>query len=1225
MRSLALLVLALVVAIAPHARAVDALFHPDLVAAERALDAAKGPEVYSGLRQIWMTWDRAHPSHVEAALRRAQTSPRLDGPGRAYARLLSAYARLRRGDVAAARRQLDELGFLRRWLLIGPFDNEGKGGFKADSGPETELSAAVVFGRAYSGKERPVRWRVVPDAFPFGFVDLGSMMRPERKVCGILRTTLAPKSGTRPRPISLWVGTGGAVRVYFNGHQVLEDDTYRNHDADRLAATVNLLAGKNDLTIKLCGDDSPPVISVRVADAKGNPDPNIDVGSSAKDIEAAARTVVENKKKPALARAQGVRGPLQAFEALVKDKRAASAYAFARYLVDTDGDDPTEHRARDLALRAAEQEPTLKRQLLAGLLSEDRNQRKVWIDRAEALAKKSARFSEDVTFARAELLLGGPSWRKATELLAQVLARNPDHLPALRARTELYNSAGLKRTALAALERAADRNPWSVGVLNMLATQRRSLGYETEAREAEARYFALRFDDRTYLGAQIDLAVARRDRASAERWVARLLSADPDSQWALGLAARTYRAFGQPERAVATYRRALKLAPEDVGTLRTLSDLMGELGKRDEQLKLLRAILKIRPQDKTVREYVAHIEPDKPRADEAYAWSSKKFLRFRHAPAAGNTRRTLRDLTVSTVFPNGLSSQFRQVVFQPLSDAAAATLRQYSFQYQADRQVVQLRGARVYRGDGRVDEAIEYGESAADNPSISMYTSARNFTVQLPRLEPGDVVELRYRIDDVTPRNEFADYFGEVVYLQSDQPVQNAEYVLITPKKRKLYIDTKLPKLKREMKESGELRTYRFFAASVAPVVPEPAMPPWPEVLGFIHVSTYSSWKDLGRWYWGLSKDQFDLDDRTRKLAREITKGKTSEIDKVKAVYKWVIDNTRYVALEFGIYGFKPRRCVQTIARGWGDCKDKATVIVTLLEELGIKSTIVILRTQLRGGFKSSVASLAPFDHAIVYVPSLKLYLDGTAEYAGIRELPKMDLGALGILVNRGDSKLVRLSGGDPKLNVLKRERTAVVAADGSAKLELVHTTSGVEAPGWRRRYNAEATRKERVLGDMGQQYPGFSLAKDGVNVSDLSDYNKPVVMTVKGTAPSFARREGDRLSASVTPAVRLTSRYASLSKRRQDVRILGFSTIDETTTVRLPAGYKVLSMPEDKSIASRFGSASVKVEKTATQVKVIGKLSLKVTRVSPKDYPAFRQFCAEVDRAFATRLGMGK
>ena len=103
-----------------------------------------------------------------------------------------------------------------------------------------------------------------------------------------------------------------------------------------------------------------------------------------------------------------------------------------------------------------------------------------------------------------------------------------------------------------------------------------------------------------------------------------------------------------------------------------------------------------------MREYVEHIEPSKARADEAYAWKAERFLPFGKLEAKGENRRVLRDLTVSTVFPNGKGSRFRQIVFQPLTDAAAASDRYYSFQYQADREVVQLRGAKVYRSDGRV-------------------------------------------------------------------------------------------------------------------------------------------------------------------------------------------------------------------------------------------------------------------------------------------------------------------------------------------------------------------------------------------------------------------------------------------------------------------------------------------------------------------------------------------
>src|SRR5690606_29952712 len=273
---------------------------------------------------------------------------------------------------------------------------------------------------------------------------------------------------------------------------------------------------------------------------------------------------------------------------------------------------------------------------------------------------------------------------------------------------------------------------------------------------------------------------------------------------------------------------------------------------------------------------------------------------------------------------NGLSSQFRQIVFQPLTDAAAAAARQYAFQYQADQRRVELEGAKVYRTDGSIGEAFENGQGAADDPSISMYTSARTYYVQFPRLEPSDVVELRYRIDDITPRNEFADYYGDIVYMQSDEPIAHAKYVLVTPKTRKLNIDAKVKGLKEQVTTTEDSRIYSFWVENVPPIQPEQGMPPWPELLGFVHVSTYASWDALGKWYWGLVKDQLDLDEETRNTLRKIVADKETTEEKVKAVYAWVTKNTRYVALEFGIYGFKPRRCVQTVNRGWGDCKDKA-------------------------------------------------------------------------------------------------------------------------------------------------------------------------------------------------------------------------------------------------------------------------------------------------------------
>ena len=1179
--------------------------------------------MYATLRKIWGTWDRADPSQVEEALRAAARDSRLSPPARAYAGTLSALGRARRGDLKAARDSIRALGYVDQWLIVGPFDNEGKAGLDTESGPEPELLQAIVPGKAYTGKERPVRYRGVPAVFPYGFLDAGSLVRPESKVCVFATTFVsAPKA---QRQVSVWAGAGGAFKLFWNGDLVLQDSAYRGHDYDRSATLVDLEPGPNELTIKLCGDDQSPVGSVRIGAPDGAPAANLTFSNDLQQSQAFAQAFAKKKPNHQLRAHAGPEGPVQLFQKLTagKQPKPAALEAYARYLADTGGDDPARHEARDFAKQAADSEPSVRRLLLAGRLAEDRNQTGEWIKKAETIAARDPKPNRDVLLARALDRRTSPNWRDAFPYFDQVLAIDPDDALALRGRVELYNLAGLPRTALNTLEAAVARNPNSVNLLNMYASQLRMLGRTTDAAEAESRYSALRFDDAGFMGQMIELATARRDRVAAERWLDRLLETHPDGLWALALAARTYRSLGQPERAVAAYRRALVLAPEDAGSLRALADLDGDLGRKDEQLALLRDILRIRPQDKDVREYVEHLEPQKPRADEACAWESSKFLKLRHAPASGQNRRVLRDLTVSTVFENGLSSSYRQIVFQPLTDAAAAAARQYAFGYEADSQAVQLRGARVYRGDGRVDEAIESGEGPADDPSIATYTSARTFYIQFPRLEPGDVVELRYRVDDVTPKNDFGNYFGEITYLQGTDPVQNAEYVLITPKTRTFYIDQNVPQLVQTSEIVGNQKLYHFFAAQVPAVAPEPAMPPLQEVMGFVHVSTYKDWKDLGHWYWGLVKDQFDLDDETRKLAKKIAEGKTTDVDKVKAVYEWVTKNTRYVALEFGIYGYKPRRCVQTVARGWGDCKDKATVITTLLNELGIPTTMVVLRTQMKGDFRSSIASFAPFDHAIAYVPSMNLYLDGTAELTGINELPRMDIGALGLLVNRGNTEITRVPNVAPEKNFVRRDVKVQLSKSGEAKLEFDYSTGGFNAPQWRSQYQSEATRDERINNDLGREFPGFEIlaGNQGIQTSDLTKVEEPVHIKVRGSAPSFARHEGNQLSMAVTESFRLTPNYASLSQRRHDVRLLAFSTLEDQYTIKLPPGSKVVSAPSNATQDGPFGSYAVTVQTDHDQVTVSSRILIKVDRVAPKDYPAWKSFCEAADRALSPRL----
>ncbi len=303
MKTIFLAALAVASAFTADAHGESAPFHPDLLAATGKLDRARGPELYAALRAVWDTWDRADPGQVEAVLASAEDDARLDPPARAYAGMLGAYARLRRGDTAAAGAKIKALGFVDHFTAIGPFDDEGKAGFDAVYGPESDFGSPIVPGRAESGKERPVRWRTVPDAFPYGYVDFESLVRPDKKICVYATTFVSGKTGPTGRDIGIWVGAAGAVKAFWNGAMVLSDSAERRFDVDRLAGVVHLLPGENNLTIKACNTESAPIVAVRLSDARGKPDPTLQTTNT---IEASAKAaaVVQSQKKGAPARAE---------------------------------------------------------------------------------------------------------------------------------------------------------------------------------------------------------------------------------------------------------------------------------------------------------------------------------------------------------------------------------------------------------------------------------------------------------------------------------------------------------------------------------------------------------------------------------------------------------------------------------------------------------------------------------------------------------------------------------------------------------------------------------------------------------------------------------------------------------------------------------------------------------------------------------------------------------
>ena len=1183
----------------------------------RVSRAGRSAQAIVPLLELWRNWDQATPTVTMDELERLSVDRRLSVATRMYAGGLLARARLRTGDVRGSNEATSALGYVTDFRVIGPFDNEGKEGFARELPPESVRNEAFDGDVTYPGKERPVRWRSYPDIARFGYVDLDATLRPNVNVCAVAETVVTT---ARAEPLSLWIGAGGAVKAYWNGTEVLSDDVYRQPDPDRAVAVVAAAAGPNRLLIKSCVADATWGLFVRIGDAAGNPRPDLhfaaDLRSPAAATEAAPATAPANLRLPSPPLA-----PLAALEAAGAREGASAAATedLARFLAYTGADDPDQRRARQLAARAADGSPTVARLVLAASLADERGESMRFAEQARAMAPQDP----ETILLLASLRSTGPAPEDALRLLDRLPRRGVDGLRALELRASILADFDLPESAARLIEDGYSPLGAAPGLLRARAEAARSIGQIDRSLELYAAAAAARHDDRVSRKMLLADALHRLEPEKVVEHLDALLSLAPGSIRDYHYAAGIYEALGRTDDATTVLARAHDIAPEDAGIIVAQGRLLLRTGQRDAAIAAFREAMVLRPQDASTRELLEQIRPSQ-RRDESYAVATEELL-SRRGDANGFPLTVLEDLTVNTVFANGLGSSFHQYAVEVHDEEGARRFRTYSIQFDPDTQRIEIRGARVHRRGGRVLEATQSFEQQLGEPWYRIYYDTRALVVVFPDLEPGDVIDLQYRLDDVAHRNMFADYYGDVHFFQGFTPVRRVDYILITPKARRFYFNRpSLPQLRYSRTDRDDQRIHHYHATDVPAIRDEDGMPGMTEVAPYLHVSTYRSWEAVGRWYWGLIRDQLQVDDNLRRVVRELTADGADLTTKVQRIYDWVVSNTRYVGLEFGIHGFKPYRVPLIVQRGFGDCKDKASLLYTMLREAGIDARIVLARTRRNGAIDDLPASLSVFDHAIAYVPELDLYLDGTAEHSGTTELPTMDQGITVLAVGPDSAELRRTPILPPERNLRRREVRVSLAADGSAVIDVSEHIVGEEASSYRNRYQAQGTRRERFERSLRHIFPGLVLEDE--TMTGLDDREVPIDVRYRARVPQMAQREGSTLRLSPSVLDDLLRTFARAPTRRLPLDLGATRSYDETRVIEVPRGFSVAGMPEGGAADSEFGRLTLSVEGSAAgqrpaTVTVHTELRVPRDRLSAEEYPGFRRWVGAADRLLRQRV----
>ena len=386
-----------------------------------------------------------------------------------------------------------------------------------------------------------------------------------------------------------------------------------------------------------------------------------------------------------------------------------------------------------------------------------------------------------------------------------------------------------------------------------------------------------------------------------------------------------------------------------------------------------------------------------------------------------------------------------------------------------------------------------------------IYTGELTAVVFLRDLRPGDTLDYAYSVEGANPILDGA--FNDVLPLAYGAPVRALRHVVHVPAGSVLHLTPRQTTLAPRIVAAGPWTSYTWEARDVAGYVSDDDEPGWFDPQPRVEVGTFDSWGSVAQWATRLFEEQTRRSAALDEIAARWLADPGGPVARANAATRFVQDEVRYLGVELGPNSHQPHPPDQVLRQRFGDCKDKAVLLVALLRALGIDAAPALVNTTRRRGLDDVQPSAFAFDHAIVQVQldGRVVWIDATESSKGGRvehwDAPPFERA---LVLRPGVDRLATipaLAAGDPLVDL---NETYTIGADGApTRLQVVTTYRRGEADSMRQTL---ATRSARDLG------------------KDYLDYYATRNADIKALGPPVSRDDRANNVVTVTESYELTN-----------------------------------------------------------------------------------------------------
>jgi hypothetical protein len=521
---------------------------------------------------------------------------------------------------------------------------------------------------------------------------------------------------------------------------------------------------------------------------------------------------------------------------------------------------------------------------------------------------------------------------------------------------------------------------------------------------------------------------------------------------------------------------------------------------------------------------------------------------------------------------------------------------------------------------------------ASATQGFEVFSDVKYRMLHIPAPDPGNIVGYEYEVEEQP-------YFLQDIWdFQGTEPVRESHYSLQIPAGWVFKASwLSHPEVKPD--ESGG-NTLQWAVKDIKEIRHEPDMPPLTGVAGKMIVSffpaggtsrknEFANWADMGSWYGNLINGRMDASDGIKQQVATLTTGKTTSLAKMQAIAGFMQHDIRYVEIQLGIGGFQPHASPDVFSHRYGDCKDKATLMHTMLHEIGVDSYHVLINTE-RGSVTNGAPAHNGFNHAILAVrlpddvndPSLIaviqdsklgriLFFDPTNDITPFGQIGGYLQANYGLLVIPEGGELVELPQQPSAMNSIQRVGKLTLDANGVLKGEVREVRLGDRASSerWRlRTVTKNADRIKPIETLLAGSLPSFQITSASVVNFERTD--QPFGFNYSFQSENYAKNAGNLLL--VRPRVLGSKSWGVLETkepRKFPLEFEGPSRDTDSFEIVLPPGYEVDELPPSMDVEYSFGSYHSKTEARGQILRYTRSVEIKELSVPVSQMDELKKF----------------